>query len=209
MDSDQIAGKTVKKRQSFMRSFYHWLSHLLKESWESMLMRLANIVPLSHADRSTELKNLLLRQAGLRIACPVFIDHGFRCIQPENIVIERCVSLGHDNHIWAFTPVRIGHHTITAKDLLVIAGSHDVSTFEPLAGQEVEIGPGCWIGARVTIMGGVKIGKGCVIGAGSLVRTSIPDWCIAAGVPARVIKQRQPAEMIWNHFGNYSVKELD
>jgi acetyltransferase-like isoleucine patch superfamily enzyme len=181
----------------------------LQEVWSWFLFRMANLVPVSHSGPSTGLKNAFLKLAGVRVGRPVFIDHGFRCIRPRNITIERCVSLGHDNHIWAFTPVRIGHHTVSAKDLLIISASHDVATFEPLAGQEVEIGPGCWIGARVTILGGVKIGKGCVIGAGALVRTSLPDWSVAAGVPARVIRRREPAGKIWNHFGHYSVKELD
>jgi acetyltransferase-like isoleucine patch superfamily enzyme len=157
----------------------------------------------------TTIKCNLLRVAGLKINGVAFIDRGFRCIQPQNITVDDKVSLGHDNHIWAFTPVRIGHHTMTAKDLLIISASHDVSTFEPLVGQEVEIGPGCWIGARVTILGGVKIGRGCVIGAGSVVRTSIPDWSVAVGVPAKVIRKREPSLKIWNQFGEYSVRDLD
>jgi acetyltransferase-like isoleucine patch superfamily enzyme len=180
-----------------------------RQAGQVSLLWLANAIPISHFGWSTEFKNALLRLASVRVGRPVFIDHGFRCICPSNITIESRVSLGHDNHIWAFTPVWIGHHTITAKDLLIISASHDNATFEPLPGQEVEIGPGCWIGARVTILGGVRIGKGCIIGAGSLVRNAVPDWSIAAGVPAKVIRQREPAERIWNHFGYYSRAELE
>lgn len=181
------------------------------KSWrQRFLLRFADILPVAQWNAFRGLKNRTLRAAGISIEEPSFIDVGFRCIRPDNIRIERCVSLGHDNHIWAFFPVRIGHHTITAKDLLILAGSHEVESFEPITeGLEVEIGPGCWIGVRVTILGGVKIGKGCVIGAGSLVRTSLPDYSVAAGVPARVIRQRQPTEQLWSFFGDYSVEELD
>ena len=48
-----------------------------------------------------------------------------------------------------------------------------------------------WIGANVVITGGVTIGKGCVIGAGSVVTKNIPEFSIAVGVPARVIKSRK------------------
>ena len=48
-----------------------------------------------------------------------------------------------------------------------------------------------WIGANVVITGGVKIGKGCVIGAGSVVTKNIPEFSIAVGVPAKVIKSRK------------------
>jgi len=105
--------------------------------------------------------------------------------------------------------VRIGAYTQTAKDLLIIAGSHDVNTLEPLAGQDVVIGPGCWIGARVTIIGGVTIGRGCVIGAGAVVRGNLPDWSVAAGVPARVIRTRAPAPRMFNPFGHYTHADLD
>jgi len=153
--------------------------------------------------------NALLRQAGIRAPEPFFADRGFRCLYPGNITLGRHVSLGHDNHIWAFLPVRIGAYTQTAKDLLIIAGSHDVNTLEPLAGQDVVIGPGCWIGARVTIIGGVTIGRGCVIGAGAVVRGNLPDWSVAAGVPARVIRTRAPAPRMFNPFGHYTHADLD
>lgn len=47
-----------------------------------------------------------------------------------------------------------------------------------------------WIGRDAIILSGVTIGKGSVVGAGSVVTKDIPPYCIAAGVPARVIKYR-------------------
>ena len=43
-------------------------------------------------------------------------------------------------------------------------------------------------GINVVIVGNVKIGKHCVIGANSVVTKDIPDYCVAVGSPARVIK---------------------
>lgn len=54
----------------------------------------------------------------------------------------------------------------------------------------VEIGDHAWLGARVTILDGVKIGKHAIIGAHSLVTSDVPDWGVAVGTPARVIKIR-------------------
>jgi len=54
----------------------------------------------------------------------------------------------------------------------------------------ISIGEGTWIGASATILDGVSIGQGCVIGAGSLVTANIPDYAIAVGTPARVIRTR-------------------
>lgn len=45
-----------------------------------------------------------------------------------------------------------------------------------------------WIGSNVTLLSGVTIGRGATIAAGAVVTKSIPPYCIAGGVPARVIK---------------------
>ena len=55
--------------------------------------------------------------------------------------------------------------------------------------QPIVIGNKVWIGTNVTVLKGVKIGDGCVIAAGSLVTKDIPANCLAAGVPAKVIKE--------------------
>ncbi len=57
------------------------------------------------------------------------------------------------------------------------------------ATQPIVIGNKVWIGTNVTVLKGVKIGDGCVIAAGSLVTKDVPANCLAAGVPAKVIKK--------------------
>lgn len=56
-------------------------------------------------------------------------------------------------------------------------------------GQMVSIGEGSYIGINAVIVGDVKIGKHCVIGANSVVTKDVPDYCVAVGSPARVIKK--------------------
>lgn len=53
----------------------------------------------------------------------------------------------------------------------------------------IRIKEGSWIGAGVTIFNNVTIGKNSVVGAGSVVRNSVPDYCVVAGIPARIIKR--------------------
>ena len=55
--------------------------------------------------------------------------------------------------------------------------------------QPIVIGNKVWIGTNVTMLKGVKIADGCVIAAGSLVTKDVPANCLAAGVPAKVIKE--------------------
>jgi acetyltransferase-like isoleucine patch superfamily enzyme len=52
----------------------------------------------------------------------------------------------------------------------------------------VRIGEGAWLGQAVVVCPGVTIGRNVVIGANSVVRDDIPDYCVAAGAPARVVR---------------------
>ena len=62
----------------------------------------------------------------------------------------------------------------------------------------MEIGDGSWLGTHVVIAGNVKIGKHCVIGANSVVTKDIPDYCVAAGIPAKIIKKYNFDTCTWD-----------
>lgn len=98
--------------------------------------------------------------------------------------------------ITAFEGVEIGDDVLTGRNIHISDHGHefgDVS--KPIrdqgvtASKPVRIGAGSWIGQGAVICPGVSIGKNCVIGANSVVRTDVPDHCVAAGVPARIIRQ--------------------
>lgn len=59
------------------------------------------------------------------------------------------------------------------------------------------IGEGSWIGRNSVIVGNVHIGKHCVIGANSVVTKNIPDYSVAVGSPAKVIKKYNFKTQIW------------
>ncbi|MGY2047128.1 chloramphenicol acetyltransferase [Methylobacterium sp. JK268] len=60
----------------------------------------------------------------------------------------------------------------------------------------VEIGHDVWIGHGVIVLPGRRIGTGAVVGAGSVVTRDIPDYAIAVGNPARVVRPRFPADVV-------------
>lgn len=62
--------------------------------------------------------------------------------------------------------------------------------------QDVEIGNDVWIGQEAMIMKGVKIGNGAIIGARSIVTQNVPEYAIAVGIPAKVIKYRFSGDVI-------------
>jgi phosphonate metabolism protein (transferase hexapeptide repeat family) len=81
------------------------------------------------------------------------------------------------------------HHMQYRKEMFGF-GKDDLDFFDWRREKKVEISHDAWIGHNVTIMGGVKIGIGAVIGSGAIVTKDIPDFAIAVGNPARVIKYR-------------------
>jgi acetyltransferase-like isoleucine patch superfamily enzyme len=75
------------------------------------------------------------------------------------------------------------NHTITDRNISWRS--------QPIKFSTLKIGEGAWVGASTIILESVSyIGKGAVIGAGSVVVKDIPDYAIAVGNPARVIKMR-------------------
>ena len=80
---------------------------------------------------------------------------------------------------------------------------------------DVVIGNDVWLGACSVIMSGVTIGNGAVVGANSVVTKDVPDYCVVAGNPARIIKKRFSDEQIaallenpWWELPESRIKEL-
>jgi len=88
--------------------------------------------------------------------------------------------------------ISIGKNCDVAPEVAFVTGSHEIGVESRRAGvgycKSIVIEDGCWIGARVTILGGVTIGSGSVVGAGALVNKSVPSNTIVAGVPAKIIR---------------------
>lgn len=60
----------------------------------------------------------------------------------------------------------------------------------------VRIGAGCWLGVKATVLRGCSVGDGAVVGANSVVTRDVPPYAVVAGVPARVIADRQTAHAL-------------
>jgi len=90
----------------------------------------------------------------------------------------------------------IGKNVWVTRGVMILCHQRDLQAYEidkpvmdcPLVYEPVEIKDGAHIGIGAILMPGVTIGKGAVIGAGSVVTRDIPDYCVAVGTPAKVIK---------------------
>jgi len=114
-----------------------------------------------------------------------------------SITIDRATHIQPRCQVIAYKgPVHIGKGVEIAPHCAFYSYDHGMAPGVPVSKQAkrskggIVIGDDVWLGFGVIVLDGVQIGDGAVIGAGSVVIKSIPENCIAAGNPARVIKTR-------------------
>ena len=123
------------------------------------------------------------------------------------LVIGKKVAVANTLFNLSSGSIHVGDYTIFGQNVMVLTGRHNYVNGQraglnevingaswgggdlevPPSGYDIHIGAGTWIASGAIITGGVKIGNNSIIAAGSVVTRDIPDYAIAAGIPARVI----------------------
>lgn len=140
------------------------------------------------------LKRSLLRLAGIKCG------ENTKVVGP--IILGNVSNVSFGNDVWVGTNFIVhGNGTVNIEDFCDIApevsiltGSHEISSNQNHRAGEgisynVNIGKGCWIGSRVTIMGNSQIGDGCVVAALSFVNKSVDSNTLWAGIPAKFVRK--------------------
>lgn len=113
----------------------------------------------------------------------VRIQIGNRNYFNRNVMIDACGL------------VEIGDRNMFGPDVYITDSNHQFGdglspSEQPMDKGSVHIGNRCWIGAKVTILKGVRLGDGCVVAAGAVVTRSVEPGTVVAGVPARALHSR-------------------
>jgi carbonic anhydrase/acetyltransferase-like protein (isoleucine patch superfamily) len=112
---------------------------------------------------------------------------------------DRCV-IGRGSYLVAHQSLVIGDDVFTGPYVYITDQNHGYEDLDEPIGRQmphnaaVQIGSGSWLGARAVVLPGACIGCHVVIAAGSVVRGTVPDRCVVAGVPARVVRQYAPGK---------------
>ena len=148
------------------------------------------------ADIRIGLRNRLFHHFA-RHCFPSFIRVYFHRLR--GVKIGKNVLIGLDVHIDDDGPERviIEDDVFLTTGCILLTHQRDLSKYKrgdwigsmPFKIAGIHIKKGAHIGIGTIIMPGVTIGKGAVIGAGSVVTKDIPDYCVAVGVPAKVIRE--------------------
>jgi len=153
--------------------------------------------------RSTIQRPVRLRGEGnIEIGSQVFVGAGSwlqtmpvdGCAAPRLVIGDRTTFTGHCVVV-AAQEVRFGRAVLLARNVYVSDHHHHYRGHDqPILAQGLDgiapvlIDDGAWLGQNVVICAGVTVGKGAVVAANSVVKADVPDRCMAAGAPARIVK---------------------
>ena len=122
-----------------------------------------------------------------------------------DVIIGDRTRIGLSNTI--IGPVKVGNDVRLAQNIVLSGLNHNYAEINsPIHEQGVSTKPiviedESWIGANVVVLPGVTLGKHSIVAAGSVVTKDIPNYSIAAGNPARVLKQYNFKTKIWERVG--------
>lgn len=144
------------------------------------------------------LKKWFLMIAGARVGKRVVIYPGVWISPGRNLTIDDDVDLAKDVLITTSGGVHLGKRTLVGYRSQILSANHSIPRVGeriPVSGDvygRVHISDDVWIGANCVITPGVTIGEGAVVAAGSVVTKDIPPNAIVGGVPAKLIRMREP-----------------
>lgn len=135
---------------------------------------------------------------GSQIALSAGMTPGQECLtNPVVRIGDRCL-IGRGSGIVGHFSIDIGNDVWTGHYVYITDQNHGYEdTSLPISQQTqteraVSIGDGSWLGTGTVVLPGAQIGKHVAVGANSVVTGILPDYCVAVGSPARVIKQYSP-----------------
>ncbi len=128
--------------------------------------------------------------------------------EPPELVIGNGSIIGNFNHITCASRVHLGEKVLTADRVFISDNGHGYEDSDKaildqgvVSRGPVSIGAGTWLGENAVVLS-CKIGRNCVIGANAAVVHDIPDYCVAVGTPARIIKRFNTRKKTWELVGS-------
>lgn len=134
----------------------------------------------------------LLRAFGARIGKGVVIKPRVRVKFPWRLYVGDHSWIGESVWIDNLSDVTVGTHCCLSQGAYLCTGSHDWT--DPrfkLVTAPIELGHGCWLGAKASLAPGTQVGPGAVVTIGSVANGRLPAWTVHTGIPAAPKKQRR------------------
>src|SRR5918992_3095361 len=135
---------------------------------------------------------------GILIGNGVFIGRNtILSCKNGDIVIDDHANLGFNCEIFSASRVRVGKSILMAAYTYLVGGDHlydrtDIPVLEQgRTARGIDVDDHVWLGAHVVVTDGARVGRDAIIGAGAVVVGDVPEFSVAAGIPAKVIRDRR------------------
>ena len=116
------------------------------------------------------------------------VNNQLTVVLPKNVTIGSGVTVMNGALMMAAGGITIEDKVMIAANVQLISNNHDPYVRDVITCRPILIKYGAWVGAGATILPGVTVGKYAIVGANSVVNKDIPDYAVAVGSPAKVIK---------------------
>jgi maltose O-acetyltransferase len=147
-----------------------------------------------------ELRDRLLRELLGEAGDGVVVRMPFRCDYGTRISIGAGTFLNYDCVLLDVAPIRIGAACQLAPRVQLLTAAHPLDPGPRRDGWEyaepIAVGDNVWLGGGAIVCPGVAIGADTVVGAGAVVTRDLPAGVVAAGVPARVVREIGPQDRV-------------
>lgn len=155
------------------------------------------IFKLNHTMPMTEEYNALLKELfGENIGEGSYIAPPISMVCADQVKIGKNVYINSNLLSMSRGGVTIEDDAMIAANVQILTNNHDPYDRQILTCKPVLIGKGAWIGAGATILPGVRVGEYAIVGAASVVTHDVPDFAVAVGSPARVIKTLDKSKFV-------------
>ena len=135
---------------------------------------------------------------GITIGQGVFIGRNtILSCKNGDIVVDDRANLGFNCEIFSASRVRVGKSVLMAAYTYLVGGDHlydrvDIPVLDQgRTARGIDVDDHVWLGTHVVVTDGSRVGRDAIIGAGAVVVGEIPEFAIATGIPAKVVRDRR------------------
>ena len=152
---------------------------------------------------SVHFRRFCLRCAGVKMSKNVRFFEGFHVRAPHKLTLGDGCSIGPRVLLDAREGLTLGKSVTLGYECIIWTLNHDYNDIHFCTkGGPVTIGDYAWICSRSIILPGITIGEGAVVASGAIVTKDVPPYTVVAGIPAKVVGQREKKDYQYGYSTN-------